>query len=75
MGTDQPQGHWSGVETGWSVVSTLIGGIVTLGLLGFLADRALGTDNVLTGIGFVIGAALGIYIVYVRYGRGDSGSD
>ena len=75
MGTDQRQGHWSGVETGWSVVSTLIGGIVTIGLLGYLADRALGTDDVLTGIGFVLGAALGIYIVYIRYGRGDSGSD
>lgn len=53
----------------------MIGGIVTIGVLGYLADRVLGTDKVLTGIGFVIGGALGIYIVYVRYGRGDSGGD
>jgi hypothetical protein len=75
MGTDQQHGNWSGVEIGWSVVSTLIGGIATIGLLGYVADRALGTDRVLTGIGFVLGAVLGIYIVYIRYGRGDSGSD
>lgn len=75
MGTDQRQGHWSGVETGWSVVSTLIGGIATIGVLGHFADRAFGTDDVLTGVGFVLGAVLGIYIVYLRYGRGDSGSD
>lgn len=57
------------------MVSTLIGGILTLGVIGYLLDRALGTDRVLTGIGFVIGGGLGIYIVYMRFGRGDGGSD
>jgi F0F1-type ATP synthase assembly protein I len=75
MATDQRRQDWLGVETGWSVVSTLIGGIATMGILGYLADRVLGTDDVLTGLGFVAGAVLGIYIVYMRYGRGDGGTD
>jgi F0F1-type ATP synthase assembly protein I len=74
--TTDPKQNWSGgVETGWSVVSTLIAGIATIGFLGFLADRALGTEKVFTGIGFVVGALAGIYIVYMRYGRGDGGRD
>jgi len=75
MATDPKQGNWSGVETGWSVVSTLVAGIATIGALGYLADRVLGTEKILTGVGFVLGAVAGIYIVYVRYGRGDGGSD
>lgn len=62
---------WQGVGTGWAVVSTLIAGLITLGGLGYLADRLLGTGSVLTGIGFVVGAGLGVYVVYVRFGKGD----
>ena len=61
---------WSGMGTGWSITSHLVGGIVTLGLLGYLLDRILGTGRVLTAVGIVAGAAAGIYIVYLRYGKG-----
>jgi F0F1-type ATP synthase assembly protein I len=55
---------------GWAITSTLIGGIVTVGGLGYLLDRVLGTGTAFTAIGIVLGAASGIYIVYLRWGRG-----
>jgi F0F1-type ATP synthase assembly protein I len=61
---------WSGLGIGWAITSTLVGGIVTVGGLGFLLDSILDTGTVLTAIGIVLGAATGIYIVYLRYGRG-----
>jgi len=45
-----------------------------VGGLGFLVDEVLGTEEIFTGIGFVLGAIAGIYILYLRYGRGDGGS-
>ena len=47
-----------------------VGGMATVGVLGYLLDRILGTGTVFTAIGFVLGAASGIYIVYLRYGKG-----
>jgi ATP synthase protein I len=61
---------WSGMGIGWAITSTLVAGMVTVGGLGYLLDRVLGTGTVFTAIGFVLGAASGIYIVYLRYGRG-----
>jgi len=67
---------WAGVDVGWVIVGTIISGMATVGLIGFGLDRLVGTNNVLAGIGIVVGAAAGIYIVYLRYGRGDrDGSD
>ncbi|MGH2634718.1 MAG: AtpZ/AtpI family protein [Actinomycetota bacterium] len=62
---------WSGMGTGWAISATLLGGILVWGGIGFLVDRLLGTARVFTVIGFVLGAAGGIYIVYLRYGRED----
>lgn len=61
---------WSGMGTGWSITSTLIGGMATLGGLGYLLDRIFDTGTGLTAIGIVLGGATAIYIVYLRYGRG-----
>jgi F0F1-type ATP synthase assembly protein I len=61
---------WAGMGTGWAITSHLVGGMATLGVLGYLLDRILGTGTVFTAIGFVLGAASGIYIVYLRYGKG-----
>jgi ATP synthase protein I len=61
---------WSGMGIGWAITSTLVAGMVTVGGLGYLLDRVLGTGTVFTAIGFVLGAASGIYIVYLRYGKG-----
>jgi hypothetical protein len=55
---------------GWAVVSTLIGGIVVWGGLGYLADRLFGiTPRILTAVGIVLGAAGAIYLVYLRFGK------
>ena len=62
---------WSGMGTGWSITSTLIGGMGALGGLGYLLDRIFDTGTALTAIGIVLGGAAAIYIVYLRYGRGD----
>ena len=61
---------WSGMGIGWAITSTLVGGIVTVGGFGYLLDRVLGTGTAFTAIGIVLGAASGIYIVYLRWGRG-----
>jgi F0F1-type ATP synthase assembly protein I len=71
-----PQAHddaWKGMGDGWSVVSTMIGGIATIGGVGYLLDRLFGTPHVFTGIGFVLGAAGGTYAVWLRYGKEESG--
>jgi hypothetical protein len=53
----------------------MIGGIVACGGLGFLIDRLLGTEHVFTGAGFVVGAVGAIYVIWLRYGRGEGGGD
>ena len=61
---------WSGMGIGWAITSTLVGGIATLGGLGYLIDQLLNTGTGFTALGIVLGAASAIYIVYLRYGRG-----
>ena len=61
---------WSGMGVGWAIISTLVAGMLVLGGIGYVLDRVLDTGAVLTGIGIVIGGALGVYGVYLRYGRG-----
>jgi F0F1-type ATP synthase assembly protein I len=61
---------WSGRETGWAITSHLVGGIVTVGGLGYLLDWVFDTGSGFTALGIVLGGASGIYIVYLRYGRG-----
>jgi hypothetical protein len=59
--------------TGWAITSTMIGGIATLGLVGYLIDRLFGIEHVFVAIGFVAGAAAGVYTIWLRYGRGEGG--
>lgn len=60
-----------GMGTGWSITSTMVGGIFTLGMFGYLIDRLLGIEHVFLPIGFILGGAAGVYIVWLRYGRGE----
>ena len=62
---------WSGMGIGCAITSTLIGGMATVGGLGYLLDRFLDTGSGFNALGIVLGAASAIYIVYLRYGRGD----
>ena len=61
---------WSGMGIGWAITSTLVGGMATVGGLGYLLDLFLDTGSGFTALGIVLGAASAIYIVYLRYGRG-----
>jgi ATP synthase protein I len=70
-GRDRDDGAWAGMGVGWAITGTLIAGMLAWGAVGYLADRLAGTGHVLTGIGIVVGAAGGIYLVYLRYGKGD----
>ena len=70
MARPQRDDAWSGMSIGWAITSTLIAGMLLMGGLGYLVDALLGTERVFTGIGFVLGGALGVYAVYLRYGRG-----
>ena len=67
----RPDDAWSGLGTGWAIVSTLIAGMLTLGLVGWLIDMLVGTSHVFLGMGIVLGGAGGVYAVYLRYGKGD----
>jgi F0F1-type ATP synthase assembly protein I len=58
---------------GWTITGTLIAGMLVVGGIGWLIDGLIGTEHVFTGIGFVLGAAVGIYVVYLRFGRGSGG--
>jgi F0F1-type ATP synthase assembly protein I len=75
--TEEPRRDdaWSGLGTGWAIVSTLIAGMLALGLVGWLIDRAIGTNHVLFGVGIVAGGACGVYIVYLKYGKDDRAND
>lgn len=61
--------HASGDAMAWSVVATLLAGPLVWGLAGWGADSLLGTPRVFTVAGILLGAALAMYIVWVRFGR------
>jgi hypothetical protein len=55
------------VDQGWAAVSTLIGGFVVWGGVGWLLDRWWGTHFAMP-VGVILGMALGVYAVVMRYG-------
>ncbi|OJV30211.1 MAG: hypothetical protein BGO26_07620 [Actinobacteria bacterium 69-20] len=58
----------SGAQLGWAATSTLLGGLVVWGGVGWLLDHWWGT-RFATPIGTILGMALGVYAVVARYGR------
>jgi F0F1-type ATP synthase assembly protein I len=72
-GREQRHDSWAGMATGWTVTGTMIGGIAAWGGIGYLVDRLLETEFVFTTIGFIVGALGGMYIVWLRHGRGEGG--
>ena len=57
-----------GADLGFRILSIMIAGLLAYGGLGWLWDRGLGTAWFLP-IGLVVGVALGIYLVVVKFGR------
>lgn len=73
MAGPERQGSWAGLATGWAITSIILAGMLTWGGLGYVVDRLAGTSRIFTAIGMVLGAAGGIYLVYLRYGREERG--
>ncbi|MEX2458141.1 MAG: AtpZ/AtpI family protein [Actinomycetota bacterium] len=59
------------MSTGLTISSTLLSALLVWGGIGYLIDRLAGTPKVFTAIGMVVGAILGIYLIYLKYGRED----
>ncbi|WP_189168973.1 AtpZ/AtpI family protein [Pilimelia anulata] len=53
---------------GYAVLGYLIAGMAVWGFVGFLVDRWLDTGGISTGIGLILGAAGGVYLVVRRMG-------
>lgn len=59
----QPQGG-----DPWHAVGYLVSGVFVYGLLGWLADRWLGT-SFLVAVGIMVGVLLGLYLTWNRFTR------
>lgn len=66
---DPYQDMWGGWSAGFSISATLLAAVAVYGLIGYLIDRLVGTPKVFTAAGMIVGAALGIYLIYLRYGK------
>jgi F0F1-type ATP synthase assembly protein I len=53
----------------WSIIGTLLAGVFVWGGIGYLLDRWIGGNGLLTAVGAVVGAAGAFYLIYVRYAR------
>lgn len=50
----------------WQAFAYLVSGVAFYGLLGWLADRWLGT-SFLVAVGILLGAGLGVYMTWTRF--------
>ena len=53
----------------WSIIGTLLAGVFVWGGIGYLLDRWIGANGLLTAVGAVVGAAGAFYLIYVRYAK------
>jgi F0F1-type ATP synthase assembly protein I len=51
---------------GWTLAAELVTATFVWGGIGWLGDRLLGTAPVLMALGFVLGNALGVYLIWLR---------
>ena len=63
----------SGADTGWAVIGTMLSGMAVWGGAGWLLDRWLDT-KVFVPVGIILGMAVAIYLVVVKYGAAPSPS-
>jgi ATP synthase protein I len=66
----QPPANQRSAGDPWHAVSYLVTGVGLYGLVGWLLDKWLGTSFLLP-VGIVLGAALGVYLTYVRFRAAD----
>jgi ATP synthase protein I len=53
---------------GWAALSYILTGVLFYGAIGWLVDAWLGTRGFVAG-GIVVGAAAGVGLVWLRYGK------
>ena len=58
-----------GADMVWSIIGTLVAGVLAWGGIGWLLDRWLGTEF-LVAIGILVGAAGAFYLIVRRFGSG-----
>ena len=61
--------RWSGASTVWSIIGTMLAGVLAWGFIGWLLDRWLGTSW-LVAVGIIVGMAGAMYLIIKRYGSG-----
>ena len=61
----EPSGR--GAEMVWSIIGTLVAGVLAWGGIGWLLDRWLGT-RFLVAVGILLGMAGAFYLIIKRYG-------
>lgn len=66
---DSAPGHEPPQGDPWHAFGYLVSGVAMYGLLGWLADRWLGT-SFLVAVGILVGAGLGLYLTFARFNRG-----
>jgi ATP synthase protein I len=66
---EQPRKPGGGSDIVWSIIGTLVAGVLAWGAIGWLLDRWLGTEF-LVAVGFLVGAAGAFYLIIKRYGSG-----
>ena len=66
---EQPRKRGGGSDIVWSILGTLVAGVLAWGAIGWLLDRWLGTEF-LVAIGILVGAAAAFYLIIRRYGSG-----
>jgi F0F1-type ATP synthase assembly protein I len=63
----EPSGR--GSEIVWSIIGTLVAGVLAWGGIGWLLDQWLDT-NFLVAVGIVVGMAGAFYLIIKRHGGG-----
>jgi ATP synthase protein I len=66
---EQPRRPGAGSDIVWSIIGTLVAGVLAWGAIGWLLDRWLGTEF-LVAVGILVGAAGAFYLIIRRYGSG-----
>ena len=61
----EPSGR--GAEMVWSIIGTLVAGVLAWGGIGWLLDRWLGT-RYMVAVGILLGMAGAFYLIIKRYG-------
>jgi ATP synthase protein I len=63
---EERRGMWADFDSGWVMSAELLSATLTWGAIGWLLDRWLGTTPWLMVVGFVVGNATGLYLVWHR---------